>query len=64
MISPELREILCCPECSSPLKECGSELRCEKCNIKIPIVENVPRFQGTSKKDIIKLDGNGIRNPP
>ena len=63
MISPELQEILCCPECDFSLKKNDSELQCEKCGIKIPIVDNIPRFHETTWKSIIESTGNVIRNP-
>jgi len=63
MIAGNLLELLACPNCQNSLDEFGTELSCTRCNIRIPIIDNIPRFHGTSQKKIIKFNEAAIRSP-
>jgi SAM-dependent methyltransferase len=63
MIARDLLELLTCPNCHNSLNESGVELFCGKCSIRIPVIDNIPRFHGTTEKNIIRFDEAAIRSP-
>jgi uncharacterized protein len=42
VISPQLLEILACPECHTKVELRGDKLRCPKCRVLYPIVDGIP----------------------
>lgn len=41
-VAKELLEILACPKCKNSIKEKGSFLICEKCELAFPVFEDIP----------------------
>lgn len=57
-----LVEILCCPSCNNSLQDSREDLECSQCNVKIPIIDGIPRFYQTTTEKIIEFDETTIRN--
>lgn len=41
-VSPQLLEIIVCPDCHGELREAASELLCQGCGLAYPIQDGIP----------------------
>lgn len=56
-----LIEILQCSNCHALLKNNRNELLCTNCNAKIPVIDGIPRFYKTTRKNVMEFDEVSIR---
>jgi SAM-dependent methyltransferase/uncharacterized protein YbaR (Trm112 family) len=55
-IVPALRELVCCPDCRSPLAEDGGGLRCVRCEARFPGEYGVPILYPSERAPDVTLD--------
>lgn len=62
MMRDALLEVLYCPACHGSLSITDKGLCCKKCDLDLPVVDGIPRFNGASEKAIIEFDVHAVRS--